>query len=766
MATTTNIPTCENINGVSINEVQFNIDGTVVGLIGISEPPTETNLSYDCCTANGWTFDPTNTKCYWADTCINGGDYNIVLDPVGNTGAYFQVDEDEEDYCSLELKFKFLLRVDCQKLIGTLKSFLENIHLEVSIEKVIYDETLPIPNNLEEVARVDLFNIGGTSTRTTDTSNIVAFLDGNTNTGILLNDISSSPSSQLPPTGSNCDEYTPTGINLDGYVEWEWSGGYQKDPTVVPSVECCTQYGFDIDPSNIYISGGRCVESTTTSRSFINGAKKTDTTPPKTCEQITNQFLADLTIENPSILQTIFNERLKVSIIGNTLTNFAILLDRVELNKVCKIPLPPPFFDIDCPSFDLKRIIDNKKSWVENLSTTTRIFDLERRITNYSINHEKLSINTKEIDLALNPAQAIENDVIIKIVGNECLLAPATGCTSGDTHDCVDLRPLITTEIVDNDDLLNMLIDVKNRKTLSAYPTLALMYYRYLNSVDHCGVTPNGLDVESVSDFADLIGYYWSDLIEQVVPATTIWGSSVTSNDGSAGSGSIFGSNKFVYRKGTTFFCTGAPNYPVPSPVRVDEELSVFIQDITNINTTPPSGCDEYTPTGVFIGIYMSFDWSGGYQKDPTVVPSVECCTQYGFISGPTVDANTIRCIDGTKKIGNCDDYRATGIYIGDYMTFEFRGGTIKNPTVVPSVECCYKYGLVEEISNGNIHCVDVIPDKPPTGGKCTTVSIRQQNYGSEFLGTIVSNIDPTATGSTISITETIQEECDLFEEC
>jgi hypothetical protein len=578
------VPVCTDVNGVSLNEFQYNTDGTVVGILSSGD---ETNLSYDCCTAEGWTFDPTDTKCYWADTCINGGNYHIVLDPAGNTGAYFQVDEDEKDYCSLELNFSFLLRVDCQKLIGDLKGFLEDIHLEVAIEKVIYDSSLPIPNNLEEIARKDLFNI----------DNIVTFLDGNVNTGILMDD---------------------NGTTVVG-----------PPPT--------------------------------------KGVEKTDTPPPRTCEAITNEFLDDmapnanvvndfsldsdwfefnLTVDNPAVLQTIFNERIKVSIIGNTLTNFAILLDDVQLNKVCRVPNPPPFLDVDCPSFDLKRIIDNKKSWVQNLSYITREFDLDRRETKYDINHEKLSINTKEIDLALNPAQAIENDVVTSIVGNECLLAPQTGCTGPvTTHNCVDLRPFITTEIVDNDDLINMLIDVKNRKTLSGYPTLQLMYHRYLNSQEHCGVGTNALDIDSVNAFLDLIGYYWSDLIEQVVPATTIWGSTVTSGEGGNGSSSIFGSNKFVYRKGTSFFCTESTYYPVPSPVNGVEKVGVLSEDITDRSN----------------------------QKLSTPVPT-----------------------------------------------------------------------------------------------RCESISVKQQNYGSEFLGTITQTPDhkPSPTGSTISITETITDECDLIEEC
>ena len=490
------VTNCTDINGVSLDTIQFNLDGTVVGLIDVNGTETESNLSYDCCTAQGYLFDPNDTKCYWASTCLNGGTYNIVLDPEGNTGALFQVDEVEQGLCHLELSFKFLLRVDCDILTGySLKQLLETLKLTVSIEKVIFDESLIIPNNLEEVASQDLFNI----------TDIFTFLSGNINTGILLN--------------------------------------------------------------------GNC---TTTTNNFLN-----DLSPN---EGIVNDYTLNsdwyefsMIVDDPTILETIYNERLKVSINGNILTNFAILLDDIQLNRVCDVITPPAFLDEECPKFELKRVIDNKKSWVRNEITELREFDLSRRETSYSINHEQLSINTKEIDLAINPSQAIENSIVDTVITNECLLAPKSGCTSG-THECVDLRPLITTEIVDINDLVTQLIDVKNRKTISTYPTLDLLYYRYLNSQDYCG-TASGLNSESVNLFVDLLGTYWSDLIEQVVPATTIWGSSLVNGDNAFS----VGTNKFVYRKGTTFFCRAAPTYPVPSPVSGGTaNPSVLTEDITD----------------------------------------------------------------------------------------------------------------------------------------------------------------------------------------
>jgi hypothetical protein len=46
-----------------------------------------------------------------------------------------------------------------------------------------------------------------------------------------------------------------------------------------------------------------------------------------------------------------------------------------------------------------------------------------------------------------------------------------------------------------------MLIDAKNMKTISGYPTLELINYRYNNSVEHCGVSTESLDGDSLDEF-------------------------------------------------------------------------------------------------------------------------------------------------------------------------------------------------------------------------------------------------------------------------
>ena len=101
--------------------------------------------------------------------------------------------------------------------------------------------------------------------------------------------------------------------------------------------------------------------------------------------------------------------------------------------------------------------------------------------------------------------------------------------------------------------LTTELIDVKNRKTISAYATLRALYDRYAHSSLYTGIQSSAYDYAKMDGIANMVGTYWVDVIEQVIPATTIWGSvKIYSN-------TMFDQQKFVYKKGTLFTCIGGP---------------------------------------------------------------------------------------------------------------------------------------------------------------------------------------------------------------
>lgn len=97
------------------------------------------------------------------------------------------------------------------------------------------------------------------------------------------------------------------------------------------------------------------------------------------------------------------------------------------------------------------------------------------------------------------------------------------------------------------------LIDAKNRKTISAYPTLRALYDRYMDSVKYSGLQSSAYDYQKMDDLANKVGQNWVDIVEQVVPATTIWGSVKVYEN------TVFDQQKFKYKLGTTFTCIDGP---------------------------------------------------------------------------------------------------------------------------------------------------------------------------------------------------------------
>lgn len=122
---------------------------------------------------------------------------------------------------------------------------------------------------------------------------------------------------------------------------------------------------------------------------------------------------------------------------------------------------------------------------------------------------------------------------------------------------CIDLDEVLTTELSAIDTvkefastLSSELIDVKNRKTLSGYPTLKMLYDRYnTRSEEFGGIASSKYDYFDMDKFGQTVGDYWIDLIEQVVPATTIWGSTYTYKN------TVFDQQKFDYRNSNIYFC-------------------------------------------------------------------------------------------------------------------------------------------------------------------------------------------------------------------
>jgi hypothetical protein len=98
--------------------------------------------------------------------------------------------------------------------------------------------------------------------------------------------------------------------------------------------------------------------------------------------------------------------------------------------------------------------------------------------------------------------------------------------------------------------------------------------------------------------FGKTVGSYWIDLIEQVIPATTIWGSTYTYRN------TVFDQQKYNYRNSNLYFCQDpSPNFPM-SAISSDMNVSVITTTLNN-NTTGNTNTtlvnDKVECNGVYI---------------------------------------------------------------------------------------------------------------------------------------------------------------------
>lgn len=316
-------------------------------------------------------------------------------------------------------------------------------------------------------------------------------------------------------------------------------------------------------------------------------------------------------INDPNIISLITNNEIKLTLqINEICSDVCVLVDNIVLDKVCTQSDSSNIFLTQSPGFQLDRIIDNKKSWIGNTIPENRSFLINNvqstnpiRQTNYNLNDERLIINSKEIDLDISIASAVETDVWYYINNNPCILTATTtgscqcitppvpsssGCCGDSTSidfNYLMTQPLSSVTTVEDFEyfITSELIDAKNRQTLSGYPTIRALYDRYINSIYYCGNKSSAFDYQTIDQFAKLIDNYWVDLVEQVVPSTTIWGSvKIYSN-------TMFDQQKFKYRSYTSLFCNNQySGQTILSPINGTSGVCASVGvDITVL--TPPS---------------------------------------------------------------------------------------------------------------------------------------------------------------------------------
>lgn len=198
--------------------------------------------------------------------------------------------------------------------------------------------------------------------------------------------------------------------------------------------------------------------------------------------------------------------------------------------------------------FGITRTIDNQKSWAYD-ETGLRKNSNQGFNSYYQVSDERLVINAKNIEVFLNMGQGLIYDVW-DMSRKFNYPIPSSGLTTeflnttGTDRTVIDPKPQEKTFFEFAQTFYRNLIDVKKRQTsYYTYPSLQQIYWDYLQSEENINIPSNKYTYQKMIDFTNGLGSYWTKLLEQVVPATTLW------TGGQKLENSVFHRQKVVWRK-------------------------------------------------------------------------------------------------------------------------------------------------------------------------------------------------------------------------
>jgi hypothetical protein len=202
--------------------------------------------------------------------------------------------------------------------------------------------------------------------------------------------------------------------------------------------------------------------------------------------------------------------------------------------------------------FKLTQVVDNNKSWLEE-DNRIRVSTNADYNAYYYVDNEKLVLNVKNVDLFLNPSQGLVYDVWEQSKRYDYPI-PETGLEigypvpGGVDWTFVNPEPKKKTFFEFSQTFWENMINVRNRQYISdgktgGYPTLQSIWWKYIEQEQTINVPNNKYTYQKLIDYVDGIGPYWMKLVEQMVPATTIWNTGVRMEN------SVLHKQKFVYRR-------------------------------------------------------------------------------------------------------------------------------------------------------------------------------------------------------------------------
>ena len=263
--------------------------------------------------------------------------------------------------------------------------------------------------------------------------------------------------------------------------------------------------------------------------------------------------------------------------------------------------------------YNLTQTVDNNKSWVDTEVGLRSNLDGGYN-AKYYVDDDRLVLNVKNVDLFLNPAQGLAYDVwymsreynypipnegLFYVAPNNCNPVPSQMMKMSNNQfqtsfpnvpypqrggvdwTQIDPKPKRQTFFEFAQSFWKNMINVRNRQYTSnnrttGYPTLESIYWRYLLSEEAIGQPNDNFTYQTMIAYVNGLGDYWVRLVEQMIPATTIW------NTGVKYENSIFHRQKYAWRRqsGCRLIpipckpCSTTSNlYPVDCPIQSAECL-------------------------------------------------------------------------------------------------------------------------------------------------------------------------------------------------
>jgi len=249
--------------------------------------------------------------------------------------------------------------------------------------------------------------------------------------------------------------------------------------------------------------------------------------------------------------------------------------------------------------------------WRPEFNPLKRVDNIKVQVGLTAFTGSENIINTKEVQIQLNSAQAVECDVFewYQLSGT-CWVWGTQGSPTFDGNNVPFEYTIPNCDFVNPDNITGMTfseymefiytsnIEPRNRKTNTqshttwAYPELKRIYMNYYLLAEP---KSNSLNIKKLESFLDLIAINFEEYVLQLIPATTILnaGSIVYRN-------TVFHRQRFVYKEGindgSEFKKALPPNLNSQTyPVNVSAQINDFIRagaNVVSINSSISGGVD------------------------------------------------------------------------------------------------------------------------------------------------------------------------------